>query len=665
MAVRILIAEDNDTLAEALGTLLRRHGLEASRCANGVDALAEIVRDRPDILLLDLKLPGLHGIELLRKLRRSPRTRDLPVVVISGVYRGERYAMAARKLGVRHYLEKPFRAHLLLRAVKDMIPRESPDSSPAPPAKPTASAPIEHPFDRHLLEAHRDRFSGILDLRYTDGVRILGFVDGSPVALRPGFTARDFGEHLHRRGVVSAEEYAYFASTGEHRPETFVQLGCLDYPGLFEAELGHLFNELVAGFEHPPVAARRRATNIPAEFSVPTVNVPRLIYAGYHRQQAAANLEDFLARRGADFAAPGAGFYRYINFLPLNDEERYAVARLDGTRTLAAVLEERADLLPLIRAMLALDMLRCADSPVGPVQPGNLPLRALFNAIEEDLEAPAEEPLESFADMIEPSGEDEPPPGAAPAPAGDKEADDQEDLGARVRRMAAELDGKNHYQVFDLTPARFSFDELKRRYFAITREFGPDVLMRLVGEEASMVQDILATVANAYNTLSDVVKKERYDEMLGSDRIGLGQKGDDRFQAEVQAQSGKVFIEMEEWDNAQQALQDACNFAPDNGDYLAHLAWVIYRNPKNANSRALQEKARQMVNRSLTLERTPHGFAFKGWMLLNAGQDALAEGEFSKALKHDARNALARRGLRTIQEKREQEKKGLFRRMFS
>lgn len=179
-----------------------------------------------------------------------------------------------------------------------------------------------------------------------------------------------------------------------------------------------------------------------------------------------------------------------------------------------------------------------------------------------------------------------------------------------------------------------------------------------------MVEEILASVATAYGTLSDVVKKERYDEMLGSDKIGLGQKGDDRFQAQVQFQSGMVFIEMEEWESAEKALQDACNIDPNSGVYLAHLAWAVYRNPENARSRAMLDKARQMLNRALALERTAQGFTFKGWMLLERGQDSLAELEFNKALKLDARILPARQGLRAIQEKREQEKKGLFRKMF-
>jgi tetratricopeptide (TPR) repeat protein len=334
---------------------------------------------------------------------------------------------------------------------------------------------------------------------------------------------------------------------------------------------------------------------------------------------------------------------------------------LDGHHTLADCPGDPAANAPLLLTLTALDMLRFHDQPTEPVGPGDLPLRTLFNAVAEEAPVEVDLPLESFADLAEAEGEAaEAVAASAPAEAVAATAD----LAQGVRLMAKSLEGKNHYEVFGIKPAKFSIELLKERYFAVTRQFGPDILMQLSGADATLVEEILSTVANAYNTLSDVVKKERYDELLGADKIGLGHKGDDRFQAQVQAESGKVFIDMEEWENAEKALQEAVNFDAGNGDYLAHLAWSIYRNPKNAASRAMQEKARQMLNRAITMERTAPGFAFKGWMLLESGQDALAEAEFSKALKLDARSLPARRGLRVLQEKQEQQKKGLFGRMF-
>jgi len=676
MAIRILIAEDNPSVATAVAGLLERNGFATSCAGDGVTALGLIVRTPPDLLLLDLKLPGLHGIELLKKLRQSPRTRELPVIITSGVYRGEKYAQAARGLGVDQYLEKPFRAATLLQAVRAAL--EPPgagvaptagDATPSPPTPAPAAlppAPETTPvaIDDHLLRAFLERFSGNLRLAYPDGEHTLTFLNGSPVALRPGFTARNFGDYLRQRGTISAAEYAFYADSGATRHAALVQLGCLDYPGLLEEKLGYLANEFLSAFDRPPVTARSESLAVPDFLQVITLNVPSLIYQGYHRRLPRERLRGLLAARGNHYLAPSDDFYRFINFLALNEEERQALARLDGSRTLLALLERRQSLLPLLQTLHAFGMLRFGAEPLTPASPANLPLRTLFNAVSglETEAAPAEEALESFADVVAAEQTAELPE-QPQTPALDEGADVA--LAGRIRQLAAELQGKNYYEIFGLSAGRFSFDTVKERYFALTREFGPDILMRLVGEEAALVQDILATVANAYDTLSDVVKKERYDELLGSDRVGLGQKGDDRFQAQVQSQSGKVFIEMEEWDNAEKALQDACNIESGNGDYLAHLGWAIYRNPRNANSRAMQEKAKQLVNRALTLERTAAGYAFKAWMLLDAGQATLAEGDFNKALKLDARHGLARRGLRTLQERREQEKKGLFRRMFS
>lgn len=687
MATRILIAEDNPSVATAVSGLLERNGFAVELAADGVAALGSIVKSPPQLLLLDLKLPGLHGVELLKKLRQSPRTRELPVVIMTGIYRGEKYVRAATALGVTHYLEKPFRAATLLEAVRATLalaptgggepetaagaesPTTTAPSQPLPPAAPAPSPAQEQSvsksFDQHLLRAYRERFSGNLHLEYADGERTLTFLNGSPVALRPGFSARNFGDYLRQRGRISAKEYAYYASAGDERHDTLVQLGCLDYPGLLEEKLGYLSSELLGAFDRPPVSARTEALIVPDYLQVVTVNVPRLVYQGYHRHPRRERLQSLLAERGQQYLAPGGAYYRVINFLPLDAEEREVMARLDGSQTLLTTLDQRESLLPLLLTLQAFDMLAFGPRPLSPEGPGDLPLRVLFNAAGEEVEEEAaEETLESFADVVV-QEETAEPPQPQPSQPPPEEEHYEFALAKKVRQMAADLKGKNYYEIFDLTPARFSFDKVKERYFAITREFGPDTLMRLVGEEAAMVQDILATVANAYDTLSDVVKKERYDELLGSDRVGLGQKGDDRFQAQVQSQSGKVFIEMEEWDNAEKALQDACNIEPQNGEYLAYLGWAIYRNPKNANSRAMQEKAKQLVNRSLTLDRTADGYAFKAWMLLEAGQETLAEGDFGKALKLDARHGLARRGLRTLQERREQDKKGLFRRMFS
>lgn len=658
MAMRILLAEENQQLATAITARLKQQGFEVQHVRDGVAALRAIAAEPPDLLLVELKLTGLHGIELVKKLRQSPRTSKLPVVVVTGYYKGEKFQTAAKALGIHHYLEKPLKVGDLMTAIQQAL---KPGISPAPAA-------AARPFAQHLRTAFLKGFSGLLTLKYPDTVRMLTFISGAPVALRPGFNHRDFGDFLRSRGQISNDEYSYFTTTAAYRHDILVQLGCLRYNDLLQAEMDYLYQELISAFGSSQAFADWKAIATPELLQLITLNVPQLFYEGFHKhaEQAAKQLQSTFSDK---YLLLDKNYYRHINFLRLKESEKRFLQRLDGQRKLAELIAEEPDCGPLLLTLTNLNMASFAKVPTPCAQADDLPLRALFNTVEEELEIPAEETFESFSDLVDDSDDEdlsatEATDGKGQSRQTSAQEVKEDDLPQEVRLIAKSLEDKNHYEVFGIKQGKFSIDLLKERYFAITRKFGPEILMQLGGEEAVLVEVILSKVATAYDTLTDVVKKERYDEMLGVDKIGLGHKGDDRFQAQVQAESGKVFLEMEEWDNAEKALQDAVNTDPDNGDYLANLAWAIYRNPKYSDSLAMRNKAKQMLNRSITMERTALAFAYKGWMLFEAGQESMAEAEFSKALKLDARLSMARRGLRNLQEQQEQQKKGLFKRMF-
>ena len=650
MAISILIAEDNDSVAAPLEQLLQKSGYETRRAVDGIDALSQLAIEPPDLLLLDLKMPRLNGVELLKKLRQSDKTKNLPVIIMTGVYRGEQSAAAARTLGVKTYLEKPFRAGDLLKAIEQNLSLPSSSSGET--------------FDRHLHQALTSRFSGILNFNINNRQQHLSFINGTPVSLRPGLNHENFGEFLLKRGIISAEEYNYYSTVGECRHDTLVELGCFDYPALMQEKLSILGSELIYAFGLPPFTATANPVSLPGEMQVISVNVPRMFYGGYHMHPQMPRLNALRQQYAAHFPILAPAFYQHSNFLQLKSEEQQFLQRLDGQTTLNDCLGEGDGLLPLLQTFLTLDMISLSSEPATNAAP-EAPIRNLFNMIEDDSsDIGAADSMESFNDLVDESNLEEVEITVDEEAAAQQEAGYDLAIGKKVRQTLSEIKDKNYYEVFSLRQGEFSFDKLKTKYFAFTHEFGPELLMQLSGEEASLVEEILSLVTNAYNTLSDVVKKERYDELLGSDKVGLGEAGDDKFHAQIQSQSGKVFIEMEEWDNAINAMQDAVNIDPSNGDYLAHLGWAIYRNPANERSTAMRDRAKQMINKSLTLERTSAGHSFKGWLLFEAGQESLAESEFSKALKIDARNNVARKGMRTLQEKREQDKKGLFRKMF-
>ena len=239
MAKRILLTEENPQLATAIADRLRQQGFAVDHESDGIAALRAIAAEPPDLLLLELKLPGLHGIELIKKLRQSPRTKDLPVIVLTGYYKGEKFQNAAKAHGVAHYLEKPLKASELIQAIRQELGQAE--------QQPTVQSE-SRPFAHHLRMAFLKQFSGLLTLKYPDTVRMLTFINGAPVALRPGYKSRDFGDFLCQRGQITPDEYQYFTTTAAYRHDSLVQIGCLQYNDLLQAEMDYLNQELVCAF---------------------------------------------------------------------------------------------------------------------------------------------------------------------------------------------------------------------------------------------------------------------------------------------------------------------------------------------------------------------------------------------------------------------------------
>jgi two-component system phosphate regulon response regulator PhoB len=108
----ILLVEDEDTLRRVMRDLLEQEGYAVCEAADGAEALEQVDRHAPDLVLLDLNLPNVDGYTVLAQLRSRPATRDLPVVVLSA--RGdEDNEVRVLRLGATDFLTKPFRPRAL------------------------------------------------------------------------------------------------------------------------------------------------------------------------------------------------------------------------------------------------------------------------------------------------------------------------------------------------------------------------------------------------------------------------------------------------------------------------------------------------------------------------------------------------------------------------
>jgi len=111
---RVLIVEDEPSYVQALQVALRAEGFEVVAALDGKDGLERFRATRPDVLLLDLMLPGLSGLDVLREVRRLS---DLPVIVVSAKG-AEADIVSALELGADDYVTKPYSARELIARIR-------------------------------------------------------------------------------------------------------------------------------------------------------------------------------------------------------------------------------------------------------------------------------------------------------------------------------------------------------------------------------------------------------------------------------------------------------------------------------------------------------------------------------------------------------------------
>lgn len=102
----ILIAEDSLDGREMMRTLLRLKGYDVVAAEDGVQAIDLALKNSPDLIFVDLELPRLDGISVIRNIRRSTKLRRVPIIIVSG-HDPSRYEAAALAAGCTEYLMKP------------------------------------------------------------------------------------------------------------------------------------------------------------------------------------------------------------------------------------------------------------------------------------------------------------------------------------------------------------------------------------------------------------------------------------------------------------------------------------------------------------------------------------------------------------------------------
>jgi response regulator RpfG family c-di-GMP phosphodiesterase len=186
--IHILVVDDDANLRMLVRTSFELADIVVDEAANATEAARRVMARHPDVIVLDVGMPGVDGITFCRGLKSDPRTRDIPVALLTGNADAE---LAGWQAGAAAFLRKPFSPLALLSVVERLAARPSPGAQP-PVASPPADEQLlmyAHDF-RHLLELERGQ-RRLLQEAYRETV----------VALAQALESKDGGTGAHSERV--------------------------------------------------------------------------------------------------------------------------------------------------------------------------------------------------------------------------------------------------------------------------------------------------------------------------------------------------------------------------------------------------------------------------------------------------------------------------------
>lgn len=118
--MKILIVDDDATTRKLLGLYLKTKGYEISSAENGLDAIEKVGRDNPNLIITDLNMPYMDGIEFVKTMRADPARHEIPILMVTTEADPEERERAM-SVGVNGYLVKPVTAETVIQHIRHIL----------------------------------------------------------------------------------------------------------------------------------------------------------------------------------------------------------------------------------------------------------------------------------------------------------------------------------------------------------------------------------------------------------------------------------------------------------------------------------------------------------------------------------------------------------------
>jgi twitching motility two-component system response regulator PilH len=118
---RVLIVDDSPTETHKMTTILEKHSHEVITAVSGEEGVAKAKETLPDVVLMDIVMPGLNGFQATRQLSKHDSTSHIPVIIVTTKDQ-ETDRLWGQRQGAKGYLTKPIESHALMSAISDVLP---------------------------------------------------------------------------------------------------------------------------------------------------------------------------------------------------------------------------------------------------------------------------------------------------------------------------------------------------------------------------------------------------------------------------------------------------------------------------------------------------------------------------------------------------------------
>ncbi|MBN2340795.1 MAG: response regulator [Deltaproteobacteria bacterium] len=288
--IRVLVVEDNVDVKNIIGVYLRSKGFEVLEAVDGQEGFEMAVRLSPDVILLDVLLPKLDGIETLQALRSSPQGAQVPVVMMSAVLQTRDIVKETQAYNVLSFLQKPFQVRQLIEHIQEALNGKSVAEKKVQPVKPrrpvihdddaravtfmvgpptqdvaaikkivckTEPLPStgnlsQYPLPKILHSVFFEKATGRLRIVADATEKRVYFQNGFPIYAESSLPEETLGVYLVQTEKISKEQHEYLQkkmeSSGQRYGELLLSEQFLNPHELFIALESHLSEKIISTF---------------------------------------------------------------------------------------------------------------------------------------------------------------------------------------------------------------------------------------------------------------------------------------------------------------------------------------------------------------------------------------------------------------------------------